>query len=831
MAMQLLAGRYQIISKLGSGAFGQTYLAEDRFLPGNPLCVVKKLQPKATDSFTLKTARRLFDTEAQVLYKLGKHEQIPGLLAHFEENHEFYLVQDFVEGNDLGKELDPQTSTLISNSFSSSPKQSAQDPEKGVQLSEAEVIAFLREMLPIVEYVHKQNVIHRDIKPSNLIRRKRDHKLVLIDFGAVKQISTQGLSNPTVVIGTQGYMAFEQLQGNPRCSSDIYALGMTAIQALTGKKPKQLPRDDLSQVIWRNQAQVSDSFAAILNKMVRHNLRERYQSVEEVLNDLKKITIISSAPTKFTSSSDSELETDISQKTKLPPNPPDNLKILENLRRLYNPNPWYIVAILIGCSATLGVIELFQPTLRPIYYRYQGQQQLESNKAQVALESFQKVIDIKPENLQAWNGQGDALYQLERYEDALSAYEQALKLKSNDLDALNGKGQVLNQIQRPQEALEIFQGIIDRKPRNAQAWKGRGDALYRLERYRTALAAYNKSIQLKSNNFETWNRKGRALYKLQRYPEALEVQEKALKIEPNNAEALSDKGIALIGLQKYEEALVAFNKAQEIKPLDPRFWQNKGLALQYLGRAQEALNVYQEALVSYDETLNAKPNNATSWVDRGYVLTKLQRYEEALASYEKAIEIKPDFYLAWLSKGNVLFPLGRYHEAMEAFDKALEIRPQSYLTWHNRGSLLIAGKKDFPEAIASFDQALKINPSFHHAWRDRGSAFSQLKRYQEAITSFDRALGIEPNDHRSWVGRGIALTALQRYNEARVAYNKAIDIQPKDPLVWMNRGLFLEKVQDYKEAIAAYETAIEIEPRFEPAIRALERLRQRQPGL
>src|ERR671933_63504 len=167
MLGKTLSGRYKIVKHLGGGGFGQTYIAEDLQLPGNPLCVVKQLKPKATEQLALQIARRLFDREAQVLYQLGNHDQIPRLLAHFEEEQEFYLVQEFIEGHELRQEM-----------------------PIGVHLSETQVIAILQDILKVLEFVHQQDVIHRDIKPSNLIRRKRDGKIFLIDFGAVKQLST-----------------------------------------------------------------------------------------------------------------------------------------------------------------------------------------------------------------------------------------------------------------------------------------------------------------------------------------------------------------------------------------------------------------------------------------------------------------------------------------------------------------------------------------------------------------------------------------------------------------------------------------------------------------
>lgn len=289
-----LSGRYKIVKHLGGGGFGQTYLAEDLQLPGNPICVVKQLKPRSTDPFTLKTAKRLFDREAQVLYQLGNHEQIPRLLAHFEQEQEFYLVQEFIEGHDLKQEL-----------------------PSGKRFSEIQAVEFCQEILKILEFVHQQGVIHRDIKPSNLIRRKQDGKIVLIDFGAVKQVSVQsvdsdGQTSLTVAIGSPGYMPNEQLSGKPQFCSDIYAVGMIAIQALTGVPPNQLPEDPkTSEILWHDkwlhntlhqQVQASSALADVLDKMVRYDYRQRYPTATEASQALEQLIQSYSSSTTISAS-------------------------------------------------------------------------------------------------------------------------------------------------------------------------------------------------------------------------------------------------------------------------------------------------------------------------------------------------------------------------------------------------------------------------------------------------------------------------------------------------------------------------------------------------
>jgi CHASE2 domain-containing sensor protein/tRNA A-37 threonylcarbamoyl transferase component Bud32 len=270
---KILDGRYKIVRVLGSGGFSETYIAEDTRLPDNPLCVVKQLQPANNKSEQLQVARRLFGSEAQTLQKLGNYDQIPQLLAYFEEGEEFYLVQEYIIGNALSQEL-----------------------PSGKRINQTDVVDILRDLLQTLAFVHANSVIHRDIKPSNVMRRERDRKLVLIDFGAVKQVSADLFENPeqsafTIGIGTKGYAPKEQCFGRPQYSSDIYAVGMIGIKALTGISPHELKQDADGEVIWMHQAQVNLGFANILNKMVREDYQERYQSASEVLQALNQLVM------------------------------------------------------------------------------------------------------------------------------------------------------------------------------------------------------------------------------------------------------------------------------------------------------------------------------------------------------------------------------------------------------------------------------------------------------------------------------------------------------------------------------------------------------------
>jgi len=264
----ILRNRYKIIRRLGNGSFGETYLAEDLDnLPDK--VVVKRLMIESFAPTLLKKAQELFTREAEALYKLGKYTQTPHLKAHFEEDNQFFLVMEYVAEQNM----------------------SELELREGNILSEKEVIDLLSDILEIVKIVHEHNLIHRDIKPDNLIRQSEKGQIVLIDFGSVTSVLNFEESTKQVKdyyrtrTGNSGYAAPEQLSGKSYPCSDIYAVGMIGIQALTGLQPLSV----LS--LWQNLTPTtSEQLKQIIRKMTAYNASERYQSAEEVLKDLKEVS-------------------------------------------------------------------------------------------------------------------------------------------------------------------------------------------------------------------------------------------------------------------------------------------------------------------------------------------------------------------------------------------------------------------------------------------------------------------------------------------------------------------------------------------------------------
>ncbi len=273
---KLLGNRYRVLKLLGEGGFGKTYAAEDigRF---DDACVIKQFFPQVSGTAALTKAAELFKQEAKRLFELGEnHPQIPRLLAYFEQGSSLYLVQEFVQGETLLAELHRQA------------------------FSEEQIQQLLADLLPVLQFIHDRNVIHRDIKPENIMRRQKDGKLVLIDFGGARQVTQTSLARQATGIYTIGYAPSEQMAGFASPASDLYALGATCVRLLTqclashdgnGNLCDRLYDPYHAQWLWRERLQekgvtLSDELGQILDKLLKHVARERYQSATEVLKDL-----------------------------------------------------------------------------------------------------------------------------------------------------------------------------------------------------------------------------------------------------------------------------------------------------------------------------------------------------------------------------------------------------------------------------------------------------------------------------------------------------------------------------------------------------------------
>ncbi len=617
-----LGGRYKIIRQLSAGGFGHTFLAEDIHLPNHPQCVLKQLKPQFKDAEQLQIARRLFNTEAEVLYQLGNHDQIPRLLAHFEESREFYLAQELIVGDALDQ-------LLI----------------EGNQWTQPAVVALLKDILEVLAFVHQQGVIHRDIKPSNLIRRQRDGRIVLIDFGAVKQVSAAtfdartGQTSLTIAIGTQGYMPDEQLAGNPRFSSDVYAVGMVGIQALTGINPRRLTKDPrTSELLWQQpgvsdrpklSSEISPELAAILTRMVRYDFRERYSTAAEALEALQGL------PSNLL---------DFQTLT------PDNSEIADLPTAKFTP-------------------EVPAATPTPPQATLASPLQVEQSGSQVQLEqpgsSGEETLAIPGVASPGPSNEGAAL--------ARSVPEKATEVIGTHLRSLLSTATVVlpqiahRSLTKPWLLLGgvtvlglsilFVKSLFPSKPvppvtatnpsensapstpspeTQVSELLKQAKQLQEARQPQKALALYNETLAINPKNAEAQWGRCYNLNRLQQLKEAMAACDKALALRPNYPEALWSKGYILDQQKRYSESLALYERAIALKPDFAEAWSNKGTALLLLDRPAEAVT-------AFDQALKLKPNLAESWNNRGAALWRLQQFDTAIASIDKALQLQPNY--------------------------------------------------------------------------------------------------------------------------------------------------------------------------------------------
>jgi serine/threonine protein kinase len=475
MDSQILDIRYRILQVLCMEEAVQQYLVEDTAISDQQF-IVKRLHSETQNPQHLKQLRKCCFKEYKLLKQLGQeHDRIQKIYDSFEENNEFYLVQELIVGHQLTEEV-----------------------LSGVPVEEEQVIDLLLEILEILFYIHSRDVIHQNIQPLSIIRRYSDKKLVLVDFGSVQELVT-------TTVGNLEYIPIEQLQGQPQYNSDIYALGIVAIAAIMGltteavsilQSQKHLFTGEL---IWYDGiTRVSPSLIQIIDKMVRFDYRQRYQSVSEVLHDLHQIKYAHYEPPKHHN-----------RKLGL---------ILTGVASL-------IVVMVTGWflqGLKLGSNEQF------IYQ--EGISQYERGNYQEAVSNFTQTIEINPQNSLAYNHRGDAFYRLGDYEKAQADSSRAIALNPQDANAYYDRGFARFGLGKYQQAIADYTQAIKLSSQNLHAYYGRGLARVKVKDYKGARLDFSKAIAMNSTYGLAYYHRGIINAQLGKKKEAIADLKKAAKM-------------------------------------------------------------------------------------------------------------------------------------------------------------------------------------------------------------------------------------------------------------------------------------------------------------
>ncbi|AFZ33966.1 serine/threonine protein kinase [Stanieria cyanosphaera PCC 7437] len=821
-AGDVIGKRYRIVKELGSGGFATTYLAIDEQSQSPLKCVVKQLQPRFNSPAIWESAKERFATEAVVLQWLGNHDRIPQLLAHFEENQQFYLIQEFIEGEEFEQEI------------------------HRLQLSEFELIRFLCDVLEILNFVHHQGVIHRDIKPSNLIRRRSDQKIVLIDFGAVKEIGTLvfDLEKETIqtqIIGTPGYMPPEQHNGKPVYASDIYALGKTAIFALTGRSPlewEDTEVDDLES--WQQRLNVSPQLIAILNRMTRSKVSERYQTVSELLAELKPLLLV---------------ETIIEDKYQV-------INYLGGKRGIYS----YVVKDLQQSAQPLYILNLLKlqkiesQTLENVFHRLRQE-----------LIHLAKLnhLDRIPKTQEYFISQNH-IYLIQEYiegESLKTIINREFNLDEEEvIDLLENTGEILREIHKHK--------IIHANIQPSSLIKRSSDGKIVLINFGAIQEITNVFPDSKTGYLPPEQIAGRPITSSDIYALGMTaiyaltgIRPERLAKNPNTGEVIwqqkarvsselskiLNKMVRLDKQQRYQsieqvlKALKKFKFKSKIKPwhkyviiflslsmllfFSRYFWlQYQAILLFKQADLELQYQRYETAIEYYDRGIQKVSGKVNlfqgAWLRKAQALGNLKRYDEMLQTCQEGLQKTNNVYF-WNCQGLALEGLKRYDQAIASYNEAIKLKPDFFVPFNNRGEVYTKlGRID--SAVADFQAAVKLSQAESYVpWNNLGKIYFRQQKYEEAINAYQQAIAVKEDYLPALIGLGNTQKALKQYSQALVAYNKAIEVNSDSYEAWFGKGLVEEALQQYREAIKAYEKAIVLKPNWQTGIDALKRAEQK----
>jgi tetratricopeptide (TPR) repeat protein len=645
MNSHLLDGRYRILAVLNTGEVAQTYLVEDTSLPTSQL-VVKQLRPPSNNSQTLKVLRSLFADKAKILEKLGQeHDQIQKLVTYFEEKEEFYIVQEYIPGHPLTEEV-----------------------LQGKPLKEDQLISLLSEILEILVFVHVHGVIHRDIKPANIIRRQSDNKLVLVDFGVIKEVIT-------TTVGNSEYLPDEQIHGTPKYNSDVYALGIVAIAAILGLQANDISKLQsqknrlTSEILWHNKTtEVSRKLAKIINKMVRFNYRKRYQYATEVLEDLKQ----------------------------LKNNEHDQQK--QNQKNL-----WLIVSCIAGCI-TLGAWAWFLQSPKSVnnaqkLYQ-QGVSRYEAGKFQEAVEDFTQAIELDSQNALAYNRRGDTFYRLGDYQKAQADSSKAILLNPQDANAYYDRGFSFYELGKYQEALADYTQAIKLDAKNPFFYYGRGLTRIKLKDNKKAIGDFSKAIAVKPDYSEAYLERGILRRRLKLEQAAIHDFDAVIGINPSDAKAYYQRGLTQAANQQKDAAIKDYTNAISINPKYIEAYLNRGDIYSDQGKQLEATE-------DYNKVLQIDPKLTAGYIHRGLHRFSFGNYKGAIEDYNQALELNSQDAAAYNNRGNAYLEIGNKKAAKEDYSQAIAINANYGLAYYNRG-IVRAKMKQKKGAIADFQKAAKL---------------------------------------------------------------------------------------------------------------------------
>ncbi|MCC3588562.1 tetratricopeptide repeat protein [Microcoleus sp. PH2017_30_WIL_O_A] len=708
MIGQLLDRRYRIIKVTDSSEVGKTYIAADTHRPGYPQCTVREMRLLGTSSQTPELVKIIFQRNAEIIEKLGKHDKIPELLAYFEENQSLYLIEEFIAGQPLSQELIP-----------------------GEPWAQDQVIALLSSILEVLVFIHSNGFIHRRIQPDRTIRRESDGKFVLIDFSLDKEINPELVNShllaptsPNSVKKPLGkkpelaaetlYVPIEQSQGNPRYNSDIYALGTIAQLAVTGLSPEKLSAlKNQGEISWRDRATCSAALADIIDRMVRSDCEERYQEAAEVLADLEQIAVKWEA-----GRSPATIITDT----------------INQFQPRQRPTKLLLFAAIAAASILTALIIYFWHSQSPARAKElfaRGVAKAQQGDKTGAIADYTQAIALNSSDAETFYKRANARYDMGATEQAIADYTQALKVNPSHTKAIYNRALARRDTGDKRGAVEDFTQVLRLNPNNGDIYYQRGLAYYDLADYRAAIEDYTQAIRLNPNDATAYSNRGLARSANGDKTGAMADFTQAIQISPKEAGVYYSRGRSRFNLADYQGAMEDYSRAIELEPNQADAYTNRCSA--YLNLA-----TYDKAIEDCSRAIRLDPKDEAAYNNRCIAHLNLKQFQKASEDCSLTIGLNSNNPKAYSNRGLARSASGDKQGAVEDFTQAIKLNPSDAVAYSNRGTIY-SELKNYPLAVEDFAQSLRLNPNNASAFYSRGLVRRQLKDRAGAIEDFQKA--------------------------------------------------------------------------------------------
>lgn len=775
MAASLLNHRYRILKSLAEGGFGKTFLAEDTQMPSQRKCVIKQLKPMSDRPAVFALIQQRFSREAAVLEAVSKgNDQIPDLYAYFSEDNQFYLVQEWVEGQPL--------SAVAQDTW-----------------TEERVNALVTNALKALSHVHQQNIIHRDIKPDNIILRKADELPCLIDFGAVKEVmstvmSASGSPKTSLVIGTPGFMPPEQAAGRPTFASDIYSLAMTAIYLLTGRSPTEIPTDSSnSRLLWQQYApDLSTRFASILTRAIHPYPQTRYATASDMLEALTTAPTAISAESKTvaplrSSAAPTVVASPLSpagaiaansqpgQATVINAPTPNSTSNSNERPKRASVLPWKRVGLTAGALVLgTGIVA----GLRPQLSFQSSSSEATLGDFQARIESLEKTVEGEPDNDEA-----------------------AVELAEN-----------YSEVGEYDKAISQLNPLLAQNPTNAAALTAKGEAEFATGNYKGAIATTTQAIEQGEPSAKTYNLRGDAYYETGEYDKAVDDYRSAIRVDPDNGLAYSNWAAVDVVSGNTQESLQNLNLAVEKDPSLISAFVNRGSRKADLGDNLGAAKDWQQAI-------SMPATTAREYTSRGYAKSRMGDKKGAVDDYNQALIINPRLARGYVNRAAIFYEQGENEQALGELEKALAINPNLVTALIFKGEInAFKTNPDTEAALAAYTQALSVNPNDPDVLNNRCGTYFAIQQFDLALTDCDRGLQINPRGASLYNGRGNIRISQDNPQGAIQDYSRAIEIYSETGReqnaqgAYSNRASALFQIQDFSAALNDVNKALELKP-------------------